>query len=368
MTAMPTRPPHLFVDISSHGFGHLAQVAPVLNELVRLRPDVRISVRSALDEARLRARIHGAFEHIAGRSDFGFVMHDSLSIDRLASGEAYRAQHANWTLRVADEAALLTSRRADLVLCDVAYLPLAGAAHAAIPALAMSSLNWADLFAHYFGEEDWAPPVHEQMLAAYRSADCFLRLTPAMPMSELTNTRAVAPVAAIGTARGAELRQKLACPPAEKLVLIAFGGVAQRLPVENWPRRAGVRWLVPASWQAARADFCALEALGLPFTDLLASVDAVVTKPGYGTFCEAACNGTPVLYQRRQDGWPEQDCLVDWLQSNARCAEIDAGALASGNLHTVLAELWRQTPPPAPARAGAEQAATLIAGRLIDCC
>ena len=144
----------------------------------------------------------------------------------------------------------------------------------------------------------------------------------------------------------------------------ADGGVAQRLPVENWPRRAGVRWMVPASWQAARADFSALEALGLPFTDLLASVDAVVTKPGYGTFCEAACNGTPVLYQRRQDGWPEQDCLIEWLHANARCLEIEEGDLASSRMPELLDALWRAPAPPVPIASGAAQAADLIVERL----
>ena len=45
------------------------------------------------------------------------------------------------------------------VLTNVAYLPLAGAAACGIPSYATCSLNWADLFAHYFGREPWAPPV-----------------------------------------------------------------------------------------------------------------------------------------------------------------------------------------------------------------
>jgi hypothetical protein len=48
------------------------------------------------------------------------------------------------------EARLLAELQPDLVLSDVAYLPLAGAARAGIPALAMCSLNWAELFAHFF--------------------------------------------------------------------------------------------------------------------------------------------------------------------------------------------------------------------------
>lgn len=49
-------PPHLFVDISSHGFGHLSQTAPVLNELAELLPDLRITLRSGLAVEKLRQR------------------------------------------------------------------------------------------------------------------------------------------------------------------------------------------------------------------------------------------------------------------------------------------------------------------------
>jgi hypothetical protein len=55
--------------------------------------------------------------------------------------------------RVDREARLLAELQPDLVLSDVAYLPLAGAARAGIPSVAMCSLNWAELFAHFFASE-----------------------------------------------------------------------------------------------------------------------------------------------------------------------------------------------------------------------
>lgn len=146
-------------------------------------------------------------------------------------------------------------------------------------------------------------------------------------------------------------------------MLIALGGIDHRLPVGDWPRLPGVRWLVAADWQCAHPDAIALESFGLNFTDLLCSVDAVVTKPGYGTFTEAACNGTPVLYQRRDD-WPEQDCLIGWLQRNATCLEVPADCLTSGALAESLRSLWRQPPPPRPAATGAAEAAARLAGLL----
>ena len=362
---MSTASPHLFVDISSHGFGHLAQAAPILNALATLVPEMRLTIRCGLPEDKLRARIQCEFTHLAGRSDFGFVMLDAVSIDLAATAQAYRAQHENWTQRVASEAKMLTENAPDLVLSDVAYLPLAGAAQAGIPSLSMCSLNWADLFAHFYGHEAWAKGIYEQILAAYQSAELFLRLTPAMPMPALPRQRTVAPVAALGQDRRTELRARLACPADEKLVLIAFGGFDKDLNAENWPQHPGVRWLIPASWPIARADMTALEPLGQPIIDLVRSVDAVLTKPGYGTFSEAACNGTPVLYVPREN-WPEQECLIDWLKNNARCQEVSEANLKKGNLQAALAMLWQRAAPPAPRPDGSLEAATLIAERLTD--
>ncbi len=355
--------PHLFVDISSHGFGHLAQVAPILNELTQQLPELRLTIRCGLPPEKLRARIRADFTHLAGRTDFGFVMLDAVSIDLAATAQAYRDAHANWARRVADEAQQLKALAPDLVLTDVAYLPLASAALAGIPALSMCSLNWADLFAHFYGHETWANSIHEEILAAYRSAELFLRLTPGMPMPDLPRQQAVAPVAALGANHRSELRAKLNCTADEKLVLIAFGGFDKNLGAEHWPQAPRVRWLIPASWPITRPDMTALEPLGLPIIDLVRSVDAVLTKPGYGTFSEAACNGTPVLYVRREN-WPEQDCLLDWLKANARCQEVSEADLKKGSLQAALAKLWQQPAPPAPRPDGALEAASLIAERL----
>ena len=343
---------HLFVDISSHGFGHLAITAPVLAALAEARPELRLTVRSALPGAKLRERIPHPFVHIDAASDFGYVMHDALSIDHAATADAYRAAHADWPARVAAEARLLERVRPDLVLSNVSYLPLAGAAACGLPSLAICSLNWADLFAHFFGHEPWAAPIHAQMLAAYRSAGTFVRITPAMPMSDLANTTRVGPVATCGRRHDLGLGS-------DRAVVVALGGIAHHLPVDDWPRLPGVRWLVDGHWRCRHPEAMAWESFGLPFNDLLCSADAVITKPGYGTFTEAACNGVPVLYQRRGD-WPEQECLIEWLHGHATCAEIDERQLRSGDLAGELSRLWSTAAAPRPAASGAAEAAALI--------
>ena len=361
--SLPAHRPHLFVDISAHGLGHLAQTAPVLQALRQRLPALRLTVRSGLHAARLCERVSGEFTHLPGSSDFGYVMHDATEIDLAVSAAAYPAAHPDSPPRVAAAADSLRALAPDLVLSDVAYLPLAGAARAGIPGVAMCSLNWAELFAHFFAGEDWAAPIQAQIDAAYAGASAFLRLIPAMPMPRLHNGRDLPPVATPGRARRAELRAALGCTQPTRIVLIAFGGFAKPLPLAKWPEQPGICWLVPQAERGIRMDIIDPATLGLPFSDLLASVDAVLTKPGYGTFVEAAYAGTPVLYVRRPD-WPEQEALIDWLHAHARACEIDPGTLQCGNFAAPLAHLWQQPAPARPAADGAARAAALMHGML----
>ena len=347
---------HLFVDISSHGLGHLALSAPVLNALARRQresgQDLHLCLRSGLPLATLRARIEAPFELIAASSDFGFAMLDSLRVDRAASAAAYRQAHEDWEGRVAREGEFLAALGVDGVFSNVSYLPLAGAARAGIPSLALCCLNWADLFGHFFGFEPWAADIHRQMLAAYQSARLFLRPAPAMPMPAMRRQQAIGTIAAPGR------RQPLPLP-AHRVVLVALGGFDHRLPMEDWPDIPDICWLVPEKWHCRHPRAVALESLGLPFTDVLASVDAVLTKPGYGTFTEATCSGTPVLYQRRED-WPEQDCLIEWLHTHGRAREVSGARLQDGDLAADLEALLALPPVSAVLPTGAEEAAEII--------
>lgn len=340
---------HLFADISSHGLGHLAQAAPVLNALRQLRPDLRLSIRSGLSRARLALRIDAEFEHLHAASDFGFVMNNALDIDLAASAERYRAFHADWPDRVRNEAELLTGIAPDLVFSDVAYLPLAGAAAAAIPSAALCSLNWADLAQHYFRREPWLPPAHRQMQSAYRSARVFLRTTPGMPMLDLQNVVTIGPLAAPPDLDRTEVARRLRLPAGHRWVLIGLGGFDFPLPVEAWPPHPDLLWLRPE----------VLGESGVHFNDLLASVDAVITKPGYGTFTEATVHGVPVLYLPRPD-WPEQDCLIDWLHQHNRAARITRQQAQLGDLPPTLEALWALPAPQRPAPTGVAQAAQAL--------
>lgn len=347
---------HLLVDISAHGLGHLAQTAPVLDVLRRLVPEMRLTVRSALPRERLAARIAPDFTHLPEARDFGFVMHNAVDIDLAASAQRYREFHADWPQRIAAETDWLRRHEVDALVCNVAYLPLAAAAKAGIPAAGLCSLNWADLFAHYFSGEPWAADIHAQILAAYNSASGFLRVSPGLPMTDIERRHELAPIARIGRRDRSRVSRLLDLDQSERWLLLAMGGMEFRLPLQDWPRTPGMNWLVPREWNSARGDVRGIEAANLGFADLLASVDAVITKPGYGTFVEAACSGIPILYLERAD-WPETPHLAAWLATHARAAALTREQLMTGDFMDVLRGLWRMPAPAAPLANGAEAAA-----------
>ena len=358
--------PHIVASISGHGYGHVAQTAPILNRLYQHMPQLRLTVRSSVPLSHLRSRIHAPFTHLSSEGDIGMSMSSALDVCVEDSCMAYRAFHAAWDARIAGEARLLRELKADFVLSNVGYLPLAGAQRAGIPNAALCSLNWFDIYRHYCGDDDIAAQIQE----CYAGADAFLRATPGMAMANLPNLVEVAPIADVGNDRRDELNRHLRLSKEEKLVLVSMGGITSRLPMERWPRIDGVRWLVQANWQVDHPDTIELESLPLGFGDLLASSDALLCKPGYGSFTEATCSATPVLYVARPD-WPESPALVEWLQRYGACCEVSRPALQQGDIATELESLWHGPETSDPQQSseqvlpgGAAQAAAWLVGKL----
>ena len=351
--------PHLVVSISGHGFGHVAQTAPVLNALRQMMPQLRLTVRSTVPPAHLRSRIQAPFAHLSSDGDIGMAMSSAIDVHVEASRAAYRAFHADWDRRVTDEARLLRGLGADMVLSNVGYLPLAGAQRAGIANVALCSLNWFDIYRHYCGDNAIAALIH----ACYASADAFLRITPGLTMEHLPNVLPVSPIAAAGNNRRDELGHRLKLSQEERLVLVSLGGIASRLPIERWPRIDGVRWLVQQDWRVEHPDAIVIESLPMSFGDLLASSDALICKPGYGSFVEAACSGTPVLYVSRTD-WPESPALAGWLRQHSQCREISRDALEQGDFAGVLEDICHAPRPEPVFPEGAGEVADWIAGRL----
>jgi hypothetical protein len=350
---------HLAVAISFHGFGHGAQTSAVLTALRVQYPELRLTLLTGLPQKFLADRIPGEFELIDWRGDFGLRMASALEADLVRSAADYAAFHANWDQRLVETSVLLERLAPDLLLANVPYLPLAASARLGLPSIALCSLNWADIYRHYFSDRPESSGILECMLSAYNSAEQFLCPTPSMPMLDLNNVQPIGPLARLGRDCRESLCAQLDVRESQRIVVIAPGGFPLQLPLGDWPKVDDITWIIPDDCAASRTDMHTFSSLGIGFTDLLGSVDAVLGKLGYGTVAECACNGTPLLYMPRPD-WPEEDCLATWLQAHGRCLPATFEQVMTGELRETLEQVWAQPMPPVPQPTGAEEAARII--------
>ena len=294
---------HLLVTITSHGFGHAAQTAVVINALKQRIPRLSLTVKSMVPRHFLKSRILGEFEHVPGDTDFGLCMDSALSINLEESALKYHNIHHQWQYRVEQEAERIKATQPDLVLSNIAYMPLAAAKLLGIPSIALCSLNWVGIYRHYFSDRIEAQGILEQMEASYNSARGFMRPNPSMEMPELVNSLEIGCLATTGRQRRQEINRHLGLADGTRLVVVSLGGNRSNIPFDPWPDIPGIHWLVPEDWKLRRTDIHSYESLAMPFVDMLRSCDAVLGKCGYGTVAECACNGTPLLYLQRPD-WP----------------------------------------------------------------
>jgi L-arabinokinase len=154
-----------------------------------------------------------------------------------------------------------------------------------------------------------------------------------------------------------ETRARVGLPLDRKLALPSFGGYG--LPgLDVTTLDLGDDWdVVHPSTEGA------LYEAGLRYEDLVAAVDAVVSKPGYGIISECIANGTALVYTSR-GRFVEYDVLAREMPTYLRCAFIDNATLLAGDWRDALDAAVGQPAPPKPRTDGAEVIADMIGERI----
>ena len=359
--------------ISGHGFGHASRQTEIMRALHRQRPDVAIDIRTSAPRWLFERALDFPFTYEAVEVDTGVVQIDSLEIDVGASIARAAAFHRALDRRVEAEARALTARGAGLVVADVPPLACAAAARAGIPAFAVGNFTWDWIYAGYPETAAAAPDLSRTLREAYAAAHGAWRL-PLHGGFDAFDAVVDTPLVARRSAREpGEVRRQLGLPPERALALFAFGryGVGD----VDWAEVARTRRchvVFTARSHTARgpdgAGFTTLDEeemarRGIAFEDLVAAVDVVVTKPGYGMIAECAVNDTAMLYTSR-GRFPEYEVLVAGLPALARAAFIGHDDLFAGRWDAHLDGLLNRPRPDRPAWNGAQVIAAALAARL----
>lgn len=353
---------HLLLAVTAHGYGHLAQSAPVVAELKYRYPKLRVTLQGDINPAYAARRLPPGYHQVPIAADVALPMDGPLSV-RWAEGLAlYETFEVGYEGHLAAQIGRLRADPPDLVLADIPWLPLDAARRLGIPAAGLCCLSWYDILRESPVGADMSPALTRRLRDTYAGADVFLRAQPSMPMTWLPNARDIGPIATHRPRDPAALRRRLGLGASTRVVLMQFGG-AGRLRLGG-PRRLlpDLCLVTPDADAASERDDVRVLGPGDPdVLEVLASADALITKPGYGTFAEAACNGIPVLSVTRDD-WPESPWLERWLADQVPLRRVAPAAFAAGDIVAALGELLATGPVQPIAADGVGAAADLLVG------
>jgi hypothetical protein len=355
--------PIIWCAISGHGYGHAAQVVPVLNALGDLVPGLTAILRTTVPPSFFKNRLTIPWEYSLAQQDIGCIQDGPLTIDVDATWVAHQHFHETWNARLANEVAAMQAASPALVIADTPYLAIEAGSCAHIPTIALANLTWDLVLKEYCHATDHS---HQQLIQrirkSYANADMALRITPAPTIDAFSNVIDIGPIANPSPPERNRLALALNLAPNEKIVLVGFGGIAlTSLPLEQMEQLHHYRFLFDGPIPPGFSRIHSIETLPFSFKTLLASVDLIMTKPGYGTIVEAVALQQPVLYVRRYNFADEQS-LVDYLHRYGRGVELSHEDFVHARWETALRtvlDLPTPAAPPPPSTGAADVAAIL---------
>lgn len=365
--------------ISGHGFGHASREVEVINALglrcAREGIDLRLIIRSAVSPSLLERTLRVPYELRPGICDTGIIQTNSVTHDDQATLAAAREYYAAFDDHVAREAAALAGDAPAVIVADIAPLGLAVAAALGVPSILIANFTWDWIYEGRAEFRDEAPEIIETIRRAQSTTSLALQL-PLSPSFAGTRLPVVEPLPLIArqaTQSRDATRRAFDLPLDRRVALLSFGGyglselnLAHVDVFESWDLVVTDRSVSAPGASLPHVHVLSetrLAAGAARYEDLVASVDAVITKPGYGILGECIVAGTPMLYTSRGD-FREYDVLVAEMPRYLRSWFITQADLFGGRWQHALDRLMAQPlPPDTLAPTGAARAADAIVAR-----
>ena len=349
--------------ITGHGFGHAIRTIQVIKSLP---PGLPLILKTTAPERLFREELPGRdFSYVSAEYDCGCLQRDSVTVLRRETltryGEVARAN----TARLPEEVAFLRERGVRCVASDIPSFPLYAAREAGVPGVAVANFTWHDIYSEYVETEADAALLG-QMAGEYAAATlaCLTPLDVPTAGDVFANIERVPLVARRGQPSRASLIEALGIPHDKRLALLYLGGWGLDVDwaaLEQWTDWV---FLVDIPLPQPTANVCTFDARRQRYADVAASVDAVVSKAGYGTLTECIANSVPLVYLPRS-GFREHESLVLGMNAWGGGIELSESAFFAGEWGNALRSALVARPDP---NMFPTNGAEVIANQLVEFC
>ncbi len=349
--------------VTGHGFGHAVRTAQVLKALP---PELPLIVKTTAPERLFREEMPGReFEYIAAEYDCGCLQSDSVSVLKRETLTRYAKIARRNQDHLPDEITFLHERGVKCVASDIPSFPLLAAREAGLSSAAIANFTWHDIYAEYAetAEDD---RLLAQMAKEYAAATVALITPLSLPSTPgvFSSAEHVPLVARRGSPIRDILMEVLNIPEEKHLALLYLGGWGLEIGWQALERYTDWVFLLDRPLPSPIANARAFNPGVLRYADVAASVDAVVSKAGYGTVTECIATSVPLVYLPRS-GFAEHDALVSGMNSWGGGIKISEAAFHAGEWeHALHSALVAAPDPDSFSINGAE----VIARKLTEMC
>jgi len=308
----------VYAILTDHGFGHASRTAQILSVIKQKLPGVRIIVNSSTPSWFFKVFLGDSLEIRSSPMDAGIVQSDALKVDISATKRKLDAIYSDRAKIVSAEADFIRKNRVQLVIGDIPALAVDAAHAAGVNCALIGNFGWDFVYRGVSGLEDFARlfqdsyarcdflfrlPFHEPMNSFGTKMDTGVTGLPPGDLDLLKNTY-------FSTDRVKKSRR----------IFLTFGGLGLHdVPYRNTIQNKFSDTVFFTMDQEAPDLPNLIKIDGHQFRpgDVMRLCDLVLTKPGYGTFCEIYSAGTDCVCLERQH-FPETPVLLDSLRKYFR--------------------------------------------------
>lgn len=328
--------------ITAHGYGHAVRSLEVIRNLMTLDPSLEITIVSDLPRFLIDQNLDRPVTLRTKQLDIGLVQKDSLQFDLEATWEALRSLYNRRDEIIAEEVDFISRNQMQVVVSDIPFIVFHAAAECGIQSIGLGNFTWDWIYRPYAAHDRrWQPLIH-WIKEGYSKCDLFLQLPMHGDCSACPTIRDVPLIARRAKRETEETRRILGVKPEQKAYLISFYSLhldsEARREIEKMDH-AVFFYKHPIQYQMKNGR--SLDGLDLSYADVVAAMDGVITKPGYGIVADCLAHGTPMIYTDR-GVFPEYQILVRELNRHITAAYLPSEDLYAGRWYSAIKWLAAQ--------------------------
>ena len=297
--------------------------------------------------------------------DVGMVQLDSIRVDIDATlvriGDIGRRR----VELVKQESKFLSENEISVVVADIPGIPIEAAARVGIPSVAVGNFGWDWIYSEFRARDSRWDTVIDMFREQYAQTGLLLRLPFCEEMKAFPSIEDIPLVATAGTSRRSELAAITGCDETKKWYLLSFTTLDwsdETLSRVERIQDCEFITVLPLEWH--RRNIHAISREQMTFSDVIASADAVISKPGFGILSDCIVNRKPLIYADRSD-FREYPILEASIRKYMKYEHIPTGKLYTGDLRESLDTIWLRPEPKLELKAGGDRIAAERIARLL---